>query len=239
MTSALEPLRFEIRTRRDRPRRSWRRAFRALRELLEHPDRTHLAFDVSLALDPGMAERGLVRMLEHPEGRRVYEARPCLRERLCDLDALASLPDGSFGRAYRAHVERYSLEPTKLVALGDEAYRHRAGEDAAIRWARERQEMAHDLWHVLTGYGADNPGESALLLFSLGQVGGYSNLLLSLGANARMVGERGPGWLPYAWRAWRRGRRATCLGALPYEELLPLPLTAVRAAAGIESLEPA
>jgi len=239
MTSASEPLRFEIRTHRVRPRRSWRRAFRALRELLSHPDRTHLAFDINLALDPEMAERGLLRMLEHPEGRRVFDARPSLQEHLCDRDALAALPEGSFGRAYRVHLERHSLDPAKLVELGRESDRRRPPTDPAVMWARERQEMTHDLWHVLAGYGADEPGESALLLFSLGQVGGYSNLLLSVGANARMVGERGLGWLPYAWRAWRRGRRATCLGALPYEELLALPLAVVRDAAGIESLDPA
>ncbi|MGI9433130.1 MAG: Coq4 family protein [Myxococcota bacterium] len=239
MTSASEPLRFEIRTHRARPRRSWRRAFRALRELLSDPDRTYLAFDINLALDPEMAERGLLRMLEHPEGRRVFAARPCLREHLCNRAALAALPEESFGRAYLAHLDRHSLDPAKLAVLGRETDRRRPHEDRAVMWARERQVMTHDLLHVLTGYGADSAGESALLLFSLGQVGGYSNLVLSFGANARMLQERGFGWLRIAWRAWRRGRRATCLGALPYEELLPLPLAAVGAAAEIEPLEPA
>ena len=209
----------------------------ALRELVEHPSRTHLAFDISLALDPDMAERGLVGMLEHPEGRRVYDERPCLRDHLCDRDKLAEMPDGSLGRAYLEHVERYSLDPAKLVELGRETDHQRPPVDAAVRWARERQEMAHDLWHVLTGYGADQLGESTLLLFSLGQVGGYSNLVLSLGANARILRQQGPRWIPYAWKAWQRGRRAICLGALPYEELLPLQLSVVREAVCVESPE--
>jgi ubiquinone biosynthesis protein COQ4 len=102
---------------------------------------------------------------------------------------------------------------------------------------RERMEMTHDLWHVLSGYGADQTGETALLLFSLAQTGGRSNLLLSLGANVQMARERGLGWIAYAWKAWRRGRQATCLAALPYEELLALPLAEVRRAAGIAEPE--
>jgi hypothetical protein len=35
-------------------------------------------------------------------------------------------------------------------------------------------------------------------------------------------------WLVYDFRAWRRGRRSTWLVALPWEELLPLPLDTVR-----------
>jgi hypothetical protein len=36
-----------------------------------------------------------------------------------------------------------------------------------------------------------------------------------------------------AWRTWRGRRSALCLGALPYEALLPIPLVEVREAVGI------
>jgi len=235
MTAPAEPHDFRT-TRRPRPRRDWRRAVRALRALLDDPDRTSLAFEVNLALDPEAPERGLMRMLSIPEGRRVYEERPSLYAALCDREALTALAEDSFGRAYLAHIDRYGLDPAKLVELGRQ-YRPPGADDPAVGWMLERQEMTHDLWHVLTGYGADAPGESALLLFSLAQTGGRSNLLLSVGANLRMLREHGPGWIRYAWKAWRRGRRAACLGALPYEELLPRPLAEVREAAGIETPE--
>ena len=49
-----------------------------------------------------------------------------------------------------------------------------------------------------------------------------------------MLGVR---WLPYVYRAWLRGRRATWLPALPFEELLWLPLSTVRHIANLESIE--
>jgi ubiquinone biosynthesis protein COQ4 len=232
MTASTESLHFEIYSRRDRPRPQWRRAVRALRELVRYPDRTYLAFDIAEFLDPEMSERRLLRMLSHPEGRRVYDERPSLRACLTDRAALEAMDDGSFGRAYLDHLDRYGLDADKLAELGQRP--DALIPDSAVAWMRERGVMTHDLWHVLTGYGADQFGESALLCFSLAQTGGRSNLLLSFGANARGARERGLRWIRYAWTAWRRGRAAVCLAALPYEELLHLPLADVRAAAGIE-----
>jgi ubiquinone biosynthesis protein COQ4 len=238
MTSHSESLHFDIDTRRRRYQRHWLRAVRSMRELLRHPDHTHLAFDILEALDPDMPERRLLEMLEHPEGRRVYQERPSLPSLLADREALSAMPEGSFGRAYLAHIDRYGLEPGKLVELGREEHgENRMSMDPDVRWMHERCNVTHDLWHVLTGYGADQLGEATLLLFSLAQTGGRASVVLAFGANLRVLRERGLGWIPYAWRAWRRGRRATPLAALPYEKLLPLPLDEVRAAAGIEPPE--
>jgi ubiquinone biosynthesis protein COQ4 len=225
---------FTARPRRTRPQ--WRRALRALRALLREPERTEQAFEVMAALDPALMERGLARMLSHPEGRRLFVQRPCLLERLSDREGLASLPEGSFGRAYLAHIERYGLDPGKLVALGRSFPEIRA-KDEGERWFADRSELSHDLHHVLTGYGADGLGETALLWFSHGLNGGRGTALLMLGAALRSRRHTGRGFARYLWRAWRRGRRAGCLAALPWEELLPQPLPQVRRLAGIEPPE--
>jgi ubiquinone biosynthesis protein COQ4 len=175
-------------------------------------------------------------MLSHPEGRRLFVQRPCLLERLSDRDALARLPEGSFGRAYLAHLERHGLDPGKLVELGRRTPEIRA-EDEGARWFADRSELSHDLHHVLTGYGADGLGETALLWFSHGLSGGRGTALLMLGAAWHARRETGRGFARYLWRAWRRGRRAGCLGALPWEELLALPLAEVRRIAGIDAPE--
>ncbi len=236
MTTETHGLHLDITPRGARRKRHWRRALRALRELLRYPDRTYLAFEISEALDPELQERSLARLLAHAEGRRVYAERPSLQAALSDLDALQRMPEGSFGRAYLAHLERHGLDPGKLVDLGRNA--NDANEDDPdLRWMAERSQMTHDLWHVLSGYGADQLGEATLLLFSLAQAGGRANLILSFGASLRATREKGLRWIPYAWTAWRRGRRATCLNAMPYEKLLPLPLDEVRKAAGLEDPE--
>jgi ubiquinone biosynthesis protein COQ4 len=142
------------------------------------------------------------------------------------------------GRAYLAHIERHGLDPTKLVELGRTHGPSAQLRDPDLRWWRERGEVAHDLWHVLAGYGADPLGEAALLPFSLAQTGGRANALLALGATLEAARRDGVRAFARAWRAWRRGRRAVRLAWLRYEELLPLPLDEARARCRIEPLTP-
>lgn len=212
----------------------WRRAIRALRVLLADPQQTEKAFEIFSALDGNQEEQAFQRLLADPDGRRLALARPCLISRLSDRAALAALPAGSLGRAYLAYLERTGLDPTGLLKLKEqmEVYAHSIGEplpvlDATREWYRVRGILLHDLWHVLTGYGTDGLGEAALLAFSLAQLPGRANRLLTVGAATRGALELGPGFLRYMFRAWQRGRRAVWLPALPYEDLLAEPLTEV------------
>lgn len=200
----------------------------ALKRLLREPGHTEYAFQVISALDGDGDERGLRQMLSQPQGRDIFLARPNLAEAL-DRESLSRMPDGSFGRAYLEHIDRHGLDPTKLVELG----RRPTRQDPALIWSAARQQLAHDLWHVLTGCGADDAGEAELLAFSYAQNGGRANLFLTLGASSRMWRHGRVGWPRVVWRSYRNGRRAVRLAALPYEELLPLPLEEVRVAAGL------
>ena len=213
------------------PKPQWGRALRDAQALVENGDRTELAFRVQRAVDPDLHARMLHRMLAHPEGRRLLRERPSLRDALCDRQELERLPEGSLGRAYLTHLDRHGLEAAKLVALGERE--ECTSDDPDVRWMAERSRLTHDLWHVVSGYSAAGEGEAALLCFSHGQIGGRSNLVLSLLANLRLARSEGFSAIGRAIRAWRRGHAAVCLGALPWEELLAEPLHEVRAAAGI------
>ena len=224
----------------------WRRAVRALRALLADPEQTEKAFEVFLTLDGGQDERMFQRLVSTPQGRRLAAERPSLLDRLSDRAALAALPDGSFGRAYLVYLDRAGFDPGGLVRLKDqmEAHAHSIGEQLPVldplrEWLRVRGIVMHDLWHVLTDYGTDGFGEAALLAFSHAQLPGRASGLLVVGAALRCVAEYGVGFVPYLFRAWRRGRGAAWLPALPYESLLAEPLTAVRQFAAIMPAEQA
>lgn len=238
MSADLAALRGRLGGRSRRHRPQWRRAARALRALLAEPDSTQHAFEVTYALDGDLAGRRFERFLAHPEGRRLYLEQPSLAAVVSDREALARMPEDSFGRAYLAYLEENGFDPIALSALRRQTDPAVAERDAAGEWFAERADLMHDLWHVLTGYGTDGAGEAALLPFSLAQYGGRSNWLLTIGAGVeswRRLRQRR--WPRYLWRAWWRGRRAAPLDLLRYEELLPLPLAAVRDAVGIEPPE--
>jgi len=222
----------------------WRRAIRALRELLDEPDKTEKAFEVFYAIDGDREEREFQRFIAHPDGRRLLRERRSLLDLLSDRKTLAQMAEGSLGRAYLSYIDANGFEPGGLINLKNsmrDGYLA-AGEigaplDEAREWFRDRCMLMHDLFHVLTGYGTDEMGEGGLLPFTWAQSGGRANGLLVFGAMLRGTMTYGLSVPRYFAQAWRRGRRATWLALLPYEELLPEQLERVRRLGGIEPAE--
>lgn len=219
----------------------WRRAVRALRELLADPEQTEKAFEIFMAIGARDEERGFQKFLAHPSCQKLLRTRPLLIDALSNRSALAQLPAASFGRAYVDYLDRTGFEPDGLLRLKWElqARAERDGEpqarlDPLREWWRDRSILMHDLWHVLSGYGTDELGEAALLPFTYAQAGGRANLLLVIGVAVRGTVEARPSILRYLWQAWRRGRRAVWLPALTYEDLLALPLEEVRRLANVQ-----
>ena len=66
-------------------------------------------------------------------------------------------------------------------------------------------------------------------------VPGRAGAFLTFGAAFEIWRKGGVGWLRYDYRAWRRGRHAAWLPAMPWEELLSMRLSTVRALLGIEA----
>jgi ubiquinone biosynthesis protein COQ4 len=221
----------------------WRRAWRALRALLADPDDTEKAVELTYAIGRDDFERSFQRLRASPFGPRLLAGRPSLADALSDRAALERMSAESLGRAYLEYLDRNGFAATGLLAVEQRvrARWEREGEavpvDPLRAWYRDRVILSHDLFHVLTGYGTDDVGEATLLAFSLAQLGGRANALLTAGAAFEVWRRRGLGWLRYAFRAWRRGRRAAPLAALPWEELLPLRLATVRELAAVRASE--
>lgn len=97
--------------------------------------------------------------------RRTEQGRRALAEKIrvgrLDLDELMKRPPGSLGRRFAEHLRANNLDPGALparVATTDDAY------TAAHLYE------THDIWHVVTGFHTDKPGELGLQAFYAAQM---------------------------------------------------------------------
>ena len=141
----------------------------AISRLLRDPDDTSQVFKVLEALRGDSLSRALSRMSSDERGQRLLEEQPNIVKVLNDRDMLASLPEGSIGRAYYDFVHAEGLSADGLIASSHEAPRfEKIGQN--LRWLGDRLRDIHDLQHVMTGYGRDTLGELCLLSFMTTQV---------------------------------------------------------------------
>lgn len=221
------------------PRRpvQWRRVLRILHELREDPRDTQKAFEMFEAVGGRGDDRLFRRFARTEEGQELLAERPSLIDLLGDREALAAMPEGSFGRAYLAFAEENGFAADGLLRTRDRAF---AGLDDDLHpdmaWFFDRMTLSHDLWHVLTGYGTDEAGELALLAFSRAQ-GLNGRVVTVFAIFGALLGGRAI--QRHMWQARRRGARTDCLVVQRLEELLPLPLESVRARLGIAPPEEA
>jgi ubiquinone biosynthesis protein COQ4 len=212
----------------------WRAAWRALRSLIDDPERTDQVFVLIEALAGNGGERLFQRFLHHPDAGVLLAERPSLLATLSDRASLEALPEGSFGREYARFMREGGIQPEGLVQASEDRERLREPvSDPERDWFFTRLRDMHDLWHVLTGYGRDLAGEDANLAFTWAQTrnrGIGAIVLASLVIGPKTLDLF---WPRYLFRAWRRGRRASLLAAARYEELLPLPLPEVRRRLGV------
>jgi ubiquinone biosynthesis protein COQ4 len=212
-----------------RPLRA-RRALQLVRAVIRAPEQTDLVFELFDALGGHGDEPLFQAFIASEAGRRLLAEGGELVDALADRAALARLPAGSFGRAYLAFAEARSFAADGLQQVSDRTIGELNGAlDPERRWFYRRLTAMHDLWHVLTDYATDEPGEAALLAFSLAQgLGGRAFRLLLVAAAINGPWARGLAFQRGLAAAWRRGRRSAPLVEARYEELLPLPLEAVR-----------
>lgn len=188
-------------------------------------------FDFLDATDGPFAEGWFQRFRGTRVGKRVMEEERDLLAVLADRSWLGTMPETSLGHRYLEFVEREQLSPEGLVeASQDETgmgYEDWLDEGRARFAARLRDQ--HDLEHVVTGYGRDVLGETALLAFDLGQSMSLG-LLVLVGAGLL---EATADQRRLILDGYRRGRRAAWLPATDWEGLLELPLEDVRALLGL------
>jgi len=213
--------------RRARPKLEWAHAFKAMRRLLADKEDTVQVFEIMRALNGASTARGYHCLLTTAEGGRIAYERRELARRLMDDAWLDTLPEGSVGAAYRGFVRSERLSAEGLAEVS-RAGASRIEEPHPYAWFGRRTRDAHDIWHVLTGYGRDALGEACLVAFSYAQTKGLGWAFIAVAAALR---SRQAGGYPYVraiLEGYRRGRAAAWLLGEDYEQLMAEPIEAAR-----------
>jgi len=144
-----------------------------------------------------------------------------------DLAALATLPEGTVGRAFADHCRARNLNPNLTnypTSTPQELLFHNLY-------------ATHDIWHVVTGWGNDLPGEMGLGAFYAAQLGApaFFALLLSLLFFNSVFFQ--PATLRERMDAfaagYEMGRRAEPLFGLEWPSLWSTPIEQLRAQLGL------
>lgn len=203
------------------------RAALALARIVRDPNRLDEVFALADAMrSPEVMNPIIERVKQEPHG---VEALATLR-RLArvDLRRLRALPEGTLGRAFAAHLDDNGLDPSALPEY--EA-------NDVLSYVAAHLTETHDVWHALTGFGSDVPGELGLQAFYLAQFPSrLAGALLGIGFlryaavggmdHARLMNE--------VSRGWAMGKNARSLFGVDWDAQWEKPVAEVRRALGIE-----
>jgi len=209
-------------------------AWRALRELIDDPERTDRVFVIIRALSGNSLERTFRKVIQDPAASRVLDENRSLLDTLSDLEHLRALPERTLGRTYARFMDEQGLTARGLV----EASADRPDDDTIFLDPRaqrlgERLRDMHDLWHVCSGYNRDLLGEAALLAFTYAQTRNRGIGVIALMGAFQLWRHGMRAAVPFIWQAFQRGRRAAFLPAADWEALLEQPLDSVRQQLGL------
>lgn len=146
-----------------------------------------------------------------------------------DLDALATLPDGTFGREYARHMRENGLVPFHVTARIPQDMLERNA--FAVRYA-----VTHDMIHLLLGFATDLPGEIGVLAFAVAQ--GYSrtqwvSLVFAIVLYPLFAPLRALDVFRELRRGWRLGKAARFVLGERLEDRFAEPLADVRRSLGL------
>jgi ubiquinone biosynthesis protein COQ4 len=214
-------------------RRDWRTAFDAIRKLMANGDDTTQVFRIMRALNVGNGPKNYARLIATVEGGRLASEHVELAERFSDRAFVRQFAPGTVGAAYRAFLETTGYSADGLVQVSKIDSEDQVAHPYA--WFGRRVRDTHDIWHVLTGYKADESlGEACLVAFSYAQVGGLGWAFIGGAAALKSLSvTRNTLFARAVWEGYRNGRRARWISGEDYLALLAEPIETARARLGI------
>lgn len=202
-------------------RRNWKAAFAALRKLMADKHDTEQVFLIMDALNAGEEVRSFQKLTRTMKGGAIAYRRLELADRLMDRAWLDTFAPDTVGGAYRQFLDATGYSAQGLADISKVS----AGQVDAehpYAWMGRRSRDVHDLWHVLTGYKADEHlGEAALVAFSFAQLGGWGWGAIALATWFEALSAGWPSPQSKAIReGYRLGKEAAWLLGEDYEQLL-------------------
>jgi ubiquinone biosynthesis protein COQ4 len=216
------------------PRRDWGVAIKALRNLMANKHDTEQVFILMSALNADEDVRLYQRLLTSRSGGQIAYQRPELAEKLMDRAWLESFGPDTVGGAYRAFLDATGYSADGLAEISQVSASDMHAQHPYV-WMGRRTRDVHDLWHVLTGYKADEHlGEASLVAFSFAQLGGWGWAAIALATwfetlSGGLFNAQGQA----IREGYRLGRKAAWLMGEDYERLLGERLVDARQRLGI------
>jgi ubiquinone biosynthesis protein Coq4 len=140
-----------------------------------------------------------------------------------DLETLKTMPPGSLGRAVYDHCTRWNIDPKDFP---------KRPRNTPEEFVVAHLQGSHDVWHAVTGFDSDVPGEIGLQAFYLAQFPAFLALLLIAIMNMRILGGEEalyPALYDQLARGWLLGKRAKPLFGVKWHTLWDRPLSEIRA----------
>ena len=211
-------------------------ALKALKRLIDDPQRTEQVFVVMRALAGNSVGEGLARFRNLPLGQRVLANREILLDSLLDQKRLGEYPQGSLADAYLGFIRAGNITADGLVEASeqDNAAGPEVFESAEHKLYSDRLRDQHDLWHTLVGYDRDELGEVCLLAFTYAQTRNRGIGAMALVGSIKLSEFYGAQVFSAVWRAYRDGKRAQWLPGQDWRALLAQPIDALREQLGIQ-----
>lgn len=179
---------------------------RALFELIRDPDRTEQVFLLGIALNGPYVPQLFMRMSTAPGGAELMKERPTIDSKTVDFDHLRNLGSDTLGGAYARYLDDNHLDPDLFQAP--------PGLPPDLSFIAQRIRQTHDIWHVLTGYRPDVPGELALQGFTFAQLRMPSAFLIATLGTA----TKAPLEAARVLDGYKRGRDAAFLPVVRFED---------------------
>lgn len=197
------------------------RAIHAWVTLVRDPNRLGEVFALAdNMMDEKVASEMSAFFARSETGRHALATMP--RTGVISLEQLRKLPAGTLGHAFAKHLDANGLDPSALPTRP-------ATDDASYMQAHLYE--THDIWHAVTGFGADVAGELGLQAFYLAQFPAKLAMAILAGGILNTMfykdHERDARFDEIA-RGWLLGRKAKPLFGIDWTSRWEQPLDELR-----------